>query len=393
MNGRHPCLAWVVLVAAAPVTTADTIDSFLLGEAAIQRSAWHAVLPAAKAPGYIEDPQLRISPEVDANDVHSATYRVRFRPVGRRERRAARELFAVENTLATYEWQSAQDRALTRRYHQVIGLAKTEVEHTLAQARHALTQSLLDAQRTGSQPGDTDRIQALALLLGADRREAQRLTRLRDSARTATVGAALAVSRADTPQITPVLATPSRIAQALEHIDATRTPRVLRAQAEITRAQSAAALTDARSRIGINLIELGYESKGVASQGITLGIRLPFGQRTMQRRRSARDVNVARAAARAADANMHQQLDMAHDTLAVLIAHYADQRLDLTELSRQAPPDTITAAARLARYRLDLYHAIADTHAEILHAYVDVLALSGAMAKSPLRNWIKGNAT
>ena len=130
---RRPLLlCWfsvsLALAFGANRTTADTLDDYLFANNVQLSTHMQAHRPRPPGSYWLEDPELRITPERDERSELNDTYSLRFRPTSRKERRSTRKLFDIETQLTKTEWNQSLSEALAVRYQHVIDLAGHEVE-------------------------------------------------------------------------------------------------------------------------------------------------------------------------------------------------------------------------------------------------------------------------
>lgn len=397
MNTLETALSKVLLVAATALLTwsaqAETLEDYLFSDDAHLRNALRSELPGAPTLHWVQDPELRISPELDRTDAWTETYSLRFRPMGRKARQKERDIFTNETQAVSVDWNKRLSSTLAGRYHQTIDLAELETKFVLARQRIAIDRSLLTAQRSlsASTNFNTARLQSDALRLTTKERELDLLAAALEQLRETTVLEYLAVSDPARPAISARLIAPERIATVLDTVTGTAGTSAFDnqlAQLAVQHARHEMALEKRQSGFGLSLMELSYENKGVDSYNVTLGFRLPFTKRSHAHQRRVRDVVAAEHRARLASSLVSDHAETATRELRWRLDEYRGHVSAFEMLQSRVTVSDVSIHGALRLHQLSLLERAAETHVKMLHDFVDLAHLTGALHQTPLRNWI-----
>lgn len=385
-------------LADARVARADPLDSYLFANNEALRDELQTRLPPAPAQPWLEDPEVRVAPEVDANDSWTQTYSLRLRPRSRRERDTSRELFDIENELATVEWDQTLSGGLSNRYHRVADLAALEVELGLARARLTLARSVLDSEMAlAATPNFSPaRLRNTVLRLELGELEAQRIATRTAQLRSNTIADYLIVAEGATPAVSGRLVGPDTIDEMLDSVtagaDSTSHYSSL-ARLELERARQQMILEKSRSGFGLNLLELTYENKGVDSYNFMVGIRLPFAQRIGEHQRRKRAFVAAAQYSSYVERSLADSVRQAVYEIRLQIDAFTAEEAVLQTLGSRLPPSAADPAAltALRRHQLQLLESAAKKHVDVLHGFIDLLHLAGWLQRQPLTNWIRSD--
>lgn len=393
------CLFSVALALAfgANQATADTMDDYLFANNVELSASMNA--HRSRPPGgyWLEDPEVRITPERDERSEWNDTYSLRFRPTSRKERRSARKLFDIETKLTKTEWNKSLSEALAARYQHVIDLADQEVEMALANRQLSLNRSLLkseEAASAGSNFSVAD-LQQAALRLELREREVKSLTRKTAELRSATIEDYLLVAEEDQPKVSRRLIQPQEIGAIVDILSVAPASTSFdhkRATLEVGRARQEMALAKSRTAFGLSLMELSYENKEVDSYNMTFGFRLPFARRTHTSQRRVRELVAAEQQAYLSEQLFAGALQNAVREIRWQIDAYAANEAALQSVSDrlQSSAADMAALVVLRRHQLELLETAASTHIRLLHDFVALLDMVGGLQERPLRNWIRG---
>lgn len=399
---RSGLAGWLLLACATALPVrlvwAEGMDDFLFADSDRMRSVMQAELPDPSGGYWFEDPELRVAPEVDINDLRTETYSLRFRPVSRKERRFARGLHQVEIQLARTQWSKALSGTLARRYRQLIELAEMEQELALLGAHLSLDRSLLESQQTLSATADYSPAKLLNLSVRLEQRELElrRVARATERLRGATVADYLVVRDTNTPALSARLVGPDAITSVLNRLATqavSNSPESTLARLDVERAQREVELERSRTGFGLNLMELSYENKGTDSYNFTVGFRLPFAQRSRSMQRRTRELISAGQRARLTQQSVTETVQNSIRSLRIQIDAYAADTSALRALEqrlRESAADA-EAYALLRRRQLELSGSAAGVHAGMLQDFVELLDLLGLLQQAPLKNWIAGD--
>lgn len=379
----------------------DVVDGFLFqDEATFVRSMDE--LPGGPRLTWFDEPEVRVTPEVDADDLWTHTYSLRFRPAGRGERRLTKDLFAIENRLQQLQWTERFGDELTGRYERLIELALAEARLAVTTEERGLDAQLLDAERALATTRDFDagRVQEAVLRLERREREVRELRALAQALRDAGLGSALQVA-APTPRLSSRLMNPERVAQVVKAIDAApagAAPRRQRVELERSRAEHEAALARNQSRFGVNFFELSFENKGIDSYNLTLGIRIPHRNRSLGAQRRLRDVIAAEHDAWFVQQTLDGRAVALQRRIELQARNHADVVRGLTALADQRgaggldPSGDPGTYAAVRRHELALLDSAVALHAGVLRDYVQLLQIVGSLQARPLTNKLRGDS-
>ena len=374
---RHRARVWTafVIVLSALVmaeANADTLDDYFFAQARDLSKRMLAHMPTAPRGHWMDDPEVRITPERDEFDLARETYSFRFRPTRRKERKSMQQFFNIENELTNVEWNKSVSDALANRYHDVIDLAQQEVSYALITHHLTLDRSFLNSEQTLSATSDfsSSRLQGAALRLELREQEGKRAERQIEQLRTSTILNYLDVSGSRELQVSTRLVNPQAIENVLQGImgePASTAYESSLASLEVRRAEQQVLLEKSRTGFGLSLLELSYENKIVDSYNMTFGFRFPFGRPTYSSQGRAREIR--------------WKID----------AYNADE-VALQNLFERLPgvSDDVSSLVVLRRHQLELRESVAETRIALLHDFVDLLDLVGLLQQQPLKNWIKG---
>ncbi len=393
------CLFFVsiALVFAANRATADTMDDYLFGNNVELSDSMNALRPRPPGGYWLQDPEVRITPERDENTEWNDTYSLRFRPTSRKQRRSTRKLFDIETQLTKAEWNQSLSEALAARYLHIIELAGQEVEMALANRQLALDSSLLESEEAasvGSNISVAD-LQQAALRLELREREAKHLTRKTAELRSATIADYLIVPQEDQPKVSRRIIQPQEIGAIVDILSvapASTSFDYKRAKLEVGRARQEMALAKSRTAFGLSLMELSFENKEVDSYNMTFGFRLPFARRTYTSQRRVRELVAAEQQAYLSKQLFTGTLQTAVREIRWQIDAYTEIEEGLQSLSSRLRSSSADMAALvvLRRHQLELLESAASTHIGLLHDFVAVLDMVGGLQERPLKNWIRG---
>lgn len=393
------CLSSALLSAtiAANRASADSMDAYLFSNNEELSRRMKAHRPRSPGGYWLEEPEVRITPERDERSEWNDTYSLRFRPTSRKERRSARKLFDIESELTKVEWNKSLSDALSLRYQHIIDLASQEVETALAKRRLGLDRSLLkseEAASAGSNLSVAD-LQQAALRLELREREVQRLARKTAELRRATIADYLVVPKEGEPKVSRRLIQPEAIGAIVDILSVAPASTSFdhkRATLEVSRARQEMALAKSRTAFGLSLMELSYENKEVDSYNMTFGFRLPFFRRTHTSQRRVQEFVAAEQQAYLSEQTFAGTLQNAVREIRWQIDAYATNEAALQSLNGrlQAASSDIAALVGLRRHQLDLLEVAASTHIRLLHDFVALLDMVGGLQEQPLRNWIRG---
>ncbi len=399
---RRPLLlCWfsvsLALAFAANRTTADTLDDYLFANDMELSTRMRAHRPRPPGSYWLEDPEVRITPERDERSEWNDTYSLRFRPTSRKQRRSARKLFDIETELTKTEWNQSLSAALAARYQHVIDLAGHEVETALTNRYLALDRSLLKSEQTASAGSNFSvaDLQQAALRLELREREAQHLLRQTAELRSATIADYLTVPQADELKVSRRLVQPQEIGALVDILSVAPASTSFdhkRATLEVGRARQEMALAKSRTGFGLSLMELSYENKEIDSYNMTFGFRLPFGRRTHTSQRRVRELVAAEQQAYLSEQLFAGTLHNAVREIRWQIDAYAANEAALQSISDrlQSASTDMAALVVLRRHQLELLETAASTHIRLLHDFVALLDMVGGLQERPLRNWIRG---
>lgn len=400
MNILETALSKVLLIAAIALLTwsaqAETLEDYLFSDDAHLRNALRSELPGAPTLHWVQEPELRISPELDVTDAWTETYSLRFRPMGRKARQKERDIFTNETQAVSVDWNKRLSSTLAGRYHQTIDLAERETKIVLVRQRIAIDRSLLTAQQSlsASTNFNAARLQSDALRLTTKERELGHLAAALEQLREATVFDYLAVSDPTRPAISSRLITPERIAAMLDAVTGAAGSNAFDnqlAQLAVQHARHEMALEKRQSGFGLSLMELSYENKGVDSYNVTLGFRLPFTKRSHAHQRRVRDVVAAEHHAQLASSLVSDRVETAARELRWRLDEYRGHVSALETLQSRMTVSDMSIHGALRLHQLALLERTAETHAQMLRNFVDLAHLTGALHQTPLRNWITGD--
>lgn len=394
------CLCSVAL-ALASVTSwaaADTMDDFLLANTVELGARMNAHRPRPPGNYWLEDPEVRITPERDERSEWNDTYSLRFRPTSRKERRSTRKLFDVETQLTRAEWNKSLSAALAARYQRVIELARQEVDLALANRQLALDRSLLESEEEASAGTNFSvaDLQQAALRLELREREAKHLVRKTAELRSATIADYLLVADEDAPKVSRRLIQPREIGVIVDILSVAPASTSFdhkQATLEVSRARQEMALAKSRTGFGLSLMELSYENKQVDSYNMTIGFRLPFARRTHTSQRRVRELVAAEQQAYLSEQAFTATLQNTVREIRWQIDAYAANDAALQSLNSrlQVASSDIAALVVLRRHQLELFETAASTHIRLLQDFVALLDMVGGLQERPLKNWIRGH--
>lgn len=377
---------------------ANPMDQYLFEDNEYSAATARIRLPDAPTAHWLQDPELRISPEEDVMDMRSETYELRFRPTSRKERTATRELFSIENKIASAELEKTLSEALAGRYHDLIDLADKEVQVALAREHLSLARSILDSEQSLSASSNysSARLQSAFIDVDLQQREFQRATRQAEQLRDATIAGYLSVSSEVLPQISRRLIQPEMVERFLTDVSseaATNSLDSSMARLEIRRAQKEVALDKSRKAFGLSLMELGYEDKRTDSYRLTFGFRFPFSRRTYGSQVRARELSTAIYNAHLTDRALSAAVeDKTRETRWQIDAYESDvTALQALTNRLQESSAEVSVLSVLRRHQLELLDSAANNHVRILHNFIELIELAGLLHQSSEQNWIGGD--
>lgn len=386
----------VLLISCCQNSSADALDQYLFSSFEDLQMNIRSAVSAPPNEPWLSDPEIRVSPERDAFDRTSQTYRFRFRPTGRSERRAIRSLSLIENRLADANWDASLSDVLATRYLRAIDLAGQEVELALATQRLSLDRSVLVSTQmlSATREFDAGRLQNAALQLELRQEDVKRAERRAVGLRAATVGDWLVVPPSVQPSVSARLIHPEMVSSWLDQIaeaSSAKSHDAEVARLELVRAQQRAALEKSRRGIRLDLIEMGYEAKTTDSYNVTLGFRLPFGQGRNSLYRNVREIAGARQQLWLAEHVAAEDIGLAIGDLRLQIESYSATIESVEQLGAQirttATDSDVVSTWR--KHELDLLESAAALHIDVLRDFIRLLHTTGMLHARPRRNWIE----
>ena len=376
---------------------ANPIDDYLFTNNVKLVSAINLSLPNAPRMNWLEDPELRIAPELDSNNQLSDSYRIRFRASSHKERSSARKLFQTETELFNARWDKSLNVSLISRYQNIIELARQEVSLSLVEQQLILERSLFEPEAMASLNSNQRAadLQSAALVLEQLDRQHQSELRRTAALRDATVASYLNDVESTEPRVSLHLIRPEEIAHQLNgwsNETRSQAHSTKLAALEVARAQQALALEMGRTGFGLNLVEFRYDNKDIDSYVLNFGFRLPFSRSTQEVSKRTRDLLVAQREESLA-VQVHNDIqDNAIRAIRWQIDAYSVNEDDLLSISeRIQSPSDLQSLAVLHRYRLKLLKIAANTHINLLHDYIDLLSTLGVLQGEQQINWLGGN--
>lgn len=387
-------LASVWFCAPALAATDDLITAYLAAGTLQPEAAYIQRLPDASTTNWLEDSELRITPEVDADDLWTQTYSVRARPIGRRERAANRRLSTLENQMVMVELQQTQNELLADRYYQLLDLAALEVMSALTERSKQLDENALAQQRllSAAATGNSNRLQRAVLELELREHTLAQQTAHLKSLRATTVGTLLAVSEAPRG-LSDRLLSPVQIEQRLQQIKDARDTRVQHRGLELDRAQEQMAITKAQRSFGLSLLELSFENKGIDSFNMTLGFRLPAVRGSAELSRRTREIIRAEQQEHLAQQRASTQWQRHMQTVTRLRLQFDLNARSLDRSAQRRQTANLDARAQVLqlRHELTLRESMVTAHVGMARELIDLLAQWGRLDDVPVRNWLGAN--
>ncbi len=384
-------LALISLCATTHAAEDDLITAYLAaGTLQTETLSWQQ-LPDANVTSWLEDGELRISPEVDSDNLWTQTYSVRARPTGRKERAVTRRLSALDNQMVLAEFQRSKNELLADRYHQLLDLAALEVASVLTERSKQLDENELAQQRflSAGATGNSSRLQRAVLEL--ELREhtlAQQSVQLQ-SLRAATVGTLLAVAE-DPRGLSDRLLSPVQIEQRLAQLKDSRNMLVLHRRLELDRAQEQMTLTKTQWSFGLSLLELSFENKGIDSYNMTVGFRLPAVRGSAELSRRTREIIRAEQQAYLAQQRADAQWQRHRQAVQRLRVQFDLSQSALAQSAQRRQTGNLDPQGQMVqlRHELTLVESMVAAHVEMAREMIDLLAQWGRLDGVPVKNWL-----
>ncbi|MGI9326745.1 MAG: hypothetical protein ACR2PZ_16115 [Pseudomonadales bacterium] len=384
-------LAGALLCTTAQAAQDDMITAYLAAGTLQSESEYMQRLPDAAVTSWLDDSELRVTPEVDSDSLWTQTYSVRARPIGRKERVANRRLSRLDNQMIMIEMQQSQNELLADRYHQLLDLAALEVISALSERSKRLDETELAQQRllSARAAGNSNRLQRAVLDLELRESTVAQETAHLKSLRATTVGNLLAVAE-DPRGLSDRLLSPALIERRVQQIKDARDIRVQHRQLELDRAQEQLAITKAQRGFGLSLLELSFENKGIDSYNMTVGFRLPALRGSAELSRRAREIIRAEQQAFLAQQLASSQWLRHKQAVQRLHLQFEIGQRAYGQSTQRRGAGTLDAQAQMlqVRHELMLVESMVTAHVGMARELVDLLAQWGRLDDLPVRNWL-----
>lgn len=355
-------------------------------------------LPSAPPSAWLGDAELRLKPEFNNGSQNTANYSVRFRPQSKKQRRLDQQLFDIENTQLTLEWQRHYQKLVAQRYHQAVSLAEAEAVLWQKEQRRIADRSRVSTERalaSGSNRfSSANSVQQAILQLSLSEIKVEQWRKKVVLLRKASLGAYFEPKKNDISLSTRLIS-PSQVLDSLATIEGLPTASVQAVQAAQWNSQHAIqrlALERSESRFGLSLLELGYDDKQDASYNLTLGFRIPSRRGTGGQARRARELIEAEQQEHLISTAYALGLQTKTSALRLEIESYQINFMALArhrdQLANAGATDA-PAQQLLHEHELTLQSSVISQHARVLRSYVDLLTDAGLLYPAT-NNWLRG---